>query len=54
MQMSVALADILANSVAVILILIAVTLTVLQERADTEMRKNTEITSLLSRQLLRL
>ncbi len=47
----VALADILANSVAVILILIAVTLSVQEQHAQEELEKSTNITTLLSRQL---
>ena len=48
---SVALADILANSVAVILILIITSLDVAQEKAQDELEKNADITSILSRQL---
>lgn len=48
---SVALADILANSVAVILILIIVTLNVAQERAEQEVETNADLTSILGRQI---
>ena len=47
----VALADILANSVAVILILIVVTMSVQQDRADNQLEQNADITSILARQL---
>lgn len=50
-QGGVALADILANSVAVILILIVVTLSVQQEKADLELEKNADVTTLLARQI---
>lgn len=50
-QGGVALADILANSVAMILILIIVTLSVQQEKADLELEKNADITTLLARQI---
>ena len=50
-QSGVALADILANSVAVILILIAVTLTVQQKKAQDELEQNADITTILARQL---
>lgn len=48
---SVALADILANSVAVILILILATLVYRQEQARDELERNTDVTTLLARQL---
>ena len=48
---SVALADILANSVAVILILILATLASRQEQTRQELERNTDITSILSRQI---
>ena len=48
---SVALADILANSVAVILILILATLVSRQEQAMDELERNTDIATILSRQL---
>ncbi|MGI9230027.1 MAG: hypothetical protein ACR2P9_09245 [Gammaproteobacteria bacterium] len=48
---SVALADILANSVAVILILILATLVNRQEQAREELERNTDITTILARQL---
>ncbi len=47
----VALADILANSVAVIIILIIISLSVQQKQAQDELEKNADITSLLTRQL---
>ena len=48
---SVALADILANSVAVIMILILATLVSRQQQAREEMERSTDITTILSRQL---
>ena len=48
---AVALADILANSVAVILILILATLVYRQEQAREELERNTDITTILARQL---
>ena len=48
---SAALADILANSVAVILILILVTLAYRQEQARSELERNTDITTILARQV---
>ena len=50
-QGGVALADILANSVAVILILIIITLSVQQKRAEEEIKKNNDLTSILARQI---
>ncbi len=47
----VALADILANSVAVIIILIIISLNVQQQQAQDELEKNADVTSLLARQL---
>ena len=47
----VALADILANSVAVILIMIIVTMSVQQERAEREITVNADVTTILARQL---
>ena len=50
-QGGVALADILANSVAVILILIIVTITAQQKKSQDEITQNADITSILARQL---
>ena len=47
----VALADILANSVAVILIMIIITITVQQKRAEDEVSQNASVTTILARQL---
>ncbi len=50
-QGSVALADILANGVAVILILIAVTLAQQEQKAQQELEQNADITSIMARQI---